>query len=110
RFYIKPRETDGEGWGATEAIRGALAHWVKIKGGKIENYQMMAPTTINVSPRDLGGNLGPIEQSLIGAPIADPTDPVEVGHCARSFDARLVCTVHVHDSKTDKELARFQVP
>jgi hydrogenase large subunit len=109
-FYIKPKETDGEGFGATEAIRGALAHWVKIKGGKIENYQIMAPTTINVGPRDSGGAIGPIESSLIGAPIADATDPVEVGHCARSFDSCLVCTVHVHDGRTDEELARFQVP
>jgi len=109
-FYIKPKEIDGEGFGATEAIRGGLAHWVKIKGGKIENYQIVAPTSINVSPRDLNGNIGPIESSLIGAPINDPTDPVEVGHCARSFDSCLVCTVHVHDAKTDQELARFQVP
>ncbi len=109
-FYIKPKETDGEGFGATEAIRGALAHWVKIKGGKIENYQIMAPTTINVGSRDSGGTIGPIESSLIGAPIADATDPVEVGHCARSFDSCLVCTVHVHDGRTDEELARFQVP
>ena len=43
---------------------------------------------------------GPIEEALIGAPIADPTDPVEVGHVARSFDSCLVCTVHAHDAKT----------
>jgi Ni,Fe-hydrogenase I large subunit len=46
---------------------------------------------------------------LIGAPIADPRDPVEVGHVARSFDSCLVCTVHAHDGKTGKELARFRV-
>ena len=109
-FYIKPKEIDGEGFGATEAIRGSLAHWVRIKGGKIESYQIVAPTTINVGARDAAGNLGPVEAALIGAPIADPTDPVEVGHCARSFDSCLVCTVHVHDAKTARELARFQVP
>ena len=48
-------------------------------------------------------------QALIGAPIADPRDPVEVGHVARSFDSCLVCTVHAHDGKTGKELARFRV-
>ena len=51
-----------------------------------------------------------MEQAFIGTPIADAHDPVELGHVARSFDSCLVCTVHVHDSKTDKELARFQVP
>ena len=33
-FYIKPTERDGVGWGATEAARGALAHWIKVKDGR----------------------------------------------------------------------------
>ena len=40
--------------------------------------------------------------------FADPADPVEVGHVARSYDSCLVCTVHAHDAKTGKELARFR--
>jgi Ni,Fe-hydrogenase I large subunit len=108
-WYIKPRERDGRGWGATEAIRGALCHWIEVKDGKIKNYQIIAPTTWNVGPRDANRNLGPIEQALIGAPIADPTDPVEVGHVARSFDSCLVCTVHAHDGRTGEELARFRI-
>jgi uptake hydrogenase large subunit len=107
-WYIKPRERDGRGWGATEAIRGALCHWIEVKDGKIKNYQIIAPTTWNVGPRDGKGQLGPIEQALIGTPIADSSDPVEVGHVARSFDSCLVCTVHAHDAKTGKELARFR--
>lgn len=107
-FYIKPRARDGEGWGATEAARGALAHWIKVKDGKIENYQIIAPTTWNVGPRDGEGARGPIEEALIGTPIADKHDPVEVGHVARSFDSCLVCTVHAHDAKTGEELARFR--
>ncbi|ULA62455.1 MAG: Uptake hydrogenase large subunit [Nitrospira sp.] len=108
-WYIKPQERDGRGWGATEAARGALCHWIEVKGGKIKNYQIVAPTTWNVGPRDHQGRRGPIEEALIGAPIADPTDPVEVGHVARSFDSCLVCTVHAHDAKTGKELARFKI-
>jgi uptake hydrogenase large subunit len=107
-WYIKPKEKDGRGWGATEAARGSLCHWVEVKDGKIENYQMIAPTTWNVGPRDSEGVLGPIEQALIGTPIQDPTDPIEVGHVARSFDSCLVCTVHAHDAKTGEELARFR--
>ncbi|MEP7012145.1 MAG: nickel-dependent hydrogenase large subunit [Acidobacteriota bacterium] len=107
-FYIKPEERDGRGWGATEAIRGALCHWIDVKDGKIKNYQIIAPTTWNVGPRDGQGNRGPIEQALLGVPIANPADPVEVGHVARSFDSCLVCTVHAHDAKTGKELARFK--
>jgi hydrogenase large subunit len=108
-WYVKPTERDGRGWGATEAIRGALCHWIEVKDGKIKNYQIIAPTTWNVGPRDGKGTQGPIEQALMGAPIADPTDPVEVGHVARSFDPCLVCTVHAHDARNGRELARFRI-
>ena len=107
-FYKKPVEKDGRGWGATEAARGALCHWVEIEGGKIKNYQIIAPTTWNVGPRSAQGERGPIEEALIGIPIKDSRDPVEVGHVARSFDSCLVCTVHAHDAKTGQELARFR--
>jgi uptake hydrogenase large subunit len=107
-WYIKPIERDGRGWGATEAARGALCHWIDIEGGKIRNYQIIAPTTWNVGPRDTTGARGPIEEALIGTPIADPRDPVEVGHVCRSFDSCLVCTVHAHDGRTGEELSRFR--
>ncbi|NRB09784.1 MAG: nickel-dependent hydrogenase large subunit [Richelia sp.] len=107
-WYIEPEEKDGVGWGATAAARGSLCHWVEIEGGKIKNYQVIAPTTWNVGPRDSQGVRGPIEEALIGTPIQDVNDPVEVGHVARSFDSCLVCTVHAHDAKTGEELARFR--
>lgn len=108
-FYQKPEERDGKGWGATEAARGALAHWVEIEGGVIKNYQVMAPTTWNVGPNDDEGKAGPIEAALEGTEIEDPHDPVEVGMVARSFDSCLVCTVHAHDAKSNEELARFKL-
>lgn len=108
-FYIKPKETDGKGWGATEAARGALAHWIEIENGIIKNYQVMAPTTWNVGPNDDDGNPGPIEAALEGTEIEDPHDPVEVGMVARSFDSCLVCTVHAHDGKSGEELAKFKL-
>ncbi|MBL1405665.1 MAG: nickel-dependent hydrogenase large subunit [Rhizobiales bacterium] len=107
-WYNKPTEQDGQGWGATEAIRGALCHWIEVEGGKIKNYQIIAPTTWNVGPRTDDDVRGPIEEALIGTPIADSSDPVEVGHVCRSYDSCLVCTVHAHDAKTGKELARFR--
>ncbi|MEM6368513.1 MAG: nickel-dependent hydrogenase large subunit [Myxococcota bacterium] len=107
-FYVKPKPQDGKGWGATEAIRGALAHWIEVEGGKIKNYQIIAPTTWNVGPRDSDEGRGPIEEALVGTPIANKTDPVEVGHVARSFDSCLVCTVHAYDKKTGKQLAKFR--
>ena len=107
-WYIKPIERDGRGWGATEAVRGALCHWIDVEGGKIRNYQIISPTTWNVGPRDTTGARGPIEEALIGTPIADPRDPIEVGHVCRSYDSCLVCTVHAHDRQTGEELARFR--
>lgn len=108
-FYIKPKEIDGKGWGATEAARGALAHWIEIENGVIKNYQVMAPTTWNVGPNDDSGNPGPIEAALEGTEIEDPHDPVEVGMVARSFDSCLVCTVHAHDAKTGEKMAQFKL-
>jgi Ni,Fe-hydrogenase I large subunit len=108
-FYIKPEERDGKGFGATEAARGALAHWVEIENGVIKNYQVMAPTTWNVGPNDEAGKSGPIEAALEGIEIEDRNDPVEVGLVARSFDSCLVCTVHAHDAKSGKQLAQFKL-
>jgi len=109
-FYTKPEELEsGKGWGATEAARGALQDWIVIENGKIENYQVITPTAWNVGPRDGDGTLGPIEQALVGAPIYDMEDPVELGHVARSFDSCLVCTVHAYDGKTGRELNRFVI-
>src|SRR5208337_5337063 len=38
-----------QGVGLSEAPRGALAHWIKIKDGKIDNYQLVVPSTWNAS-------------------------------------------------------------
>lgn len=110
RFYTKPVEHEqGRGFGATEAARGALADWIVLSNGRIENYQVITPTAWNIGPRDRTGTLGPMEQAFIGAQITDPTDPVEMGHVARSFDSCLVCTVHAYDEKSGKELSRFRI-
>ena len=83
------------GVGLTEAARGSLGHWLAIRHGRILNYQIVAPTTWNFSPRDAGGIPGPLEQALIGAPVRDGEDtPVAVQHIVRSFDPCMVCTVH----------------
>jgi hydrogenase large subunit len=110
KFYTKPIEhAEGRGFGSTEAARGALSDWITIKNGQIENYQVVTPTAWNIGPRDGKNNHGPMETSFIGTPIADPKDPVELGHVARSFDSCLVCTVHAYDEKTGSELSRFRI-
>ena len=89
-------EQECQGFGLVEAARGSLGHWVKIKKGRILNYQIIAPTTWNFSPRDGEGVPGPLEKALVGATFRDDeTDqPASVQHIVRSFDPCMVCTVH----------------
>lgn len=109
-FYTKPVEpASGKGFGSTEAARGALSDWIVLEDGKIANYQVVTPTAWNIGPRDASETLGPIEKALVGSPIVDQNDPVELGHVARSFDSCLVCTVHAYDGRTGKELSKFVV-
>ena len=86
---------DGRGFGLVEAARGSLGHWVVIEDGRISNYQIVAPTTWNFSPRDDDGLPGPLEAALVGAPVMPgETTPLSVQHIVRSFDPCMVCTVH----------------
>jgi hydrogenase large subunit len=84
---------DATGTGLVEAARGSLGHWLSIKRGRIERYQIIAPTTWNFSPRDANATPGPLEQALVGLPAGDGTPPT-VQHVVRSFDPCMVCTVH----------------
>lgn len=94
-FYVSPGEiVEGEGFGLTEVTRGACGHWVRITDSLIDHYQIITPTAWNASPRDTNGTRGPIEEALIGTKIKDISNPVELGHVVRSFDACLVCAVH----------------
>ena len=89
------------GMGAWDAPRGALAHWVDIQDGRIKNYQMVVPSTWNASPRDEKGTRGPYEESLIGAPVPDPENPINIVRIIRSFDPCLACAVHLIDPETN---------
>ncbi len=99
---------EAQGWGFHEAPRGALGHWVKIKDGKIENYQAVVPSTWNAGPRDEQGVPGPYEASLVDTPVADPERPLELLRTIHSFDPCLACAVHVVDA-TGRERVRVEV-
>jgi len=86
---------EAEGMGLSEAPRGALGHWLKIKGGVIDNYQLVVPTTWNASPHDDSDQPGPMEKALIGIKIKDSQNPLEVVRIIRSFDPCLACAVHL---------------
>jgi [NiFe] hydrogenase large subunit/hydrogenase large subunit len=85
------------GFGMEEAPRGALGHWVVIEDRKIANYQLVVPSTWNGSPRDAAGRRGAWEEALIGTPVADPAQPVEILRTIHSFDPCMACAVHVYD-------------
>jgi hydrogenase large subunit len=101
-----PKEAKGVGF--TEAPRGALGHWVKIKDTKIDNYQCVVPTTWNGSPRDEAGNIGAFEASLMNTKVERPEEPVEILRTLHSFDPCLACSTHVM-SEDGEELTQVKV-
>jgi hydrogenase large subunit len=87
------------GVGFTEAPRGTVRHWVVQEGGKIVNYQIHAPTTGNVSPKDKWG-MSPFEQSVANTIVTEEVSPdqwegVDFVRAIRSFDPCLACAVHL---------------
>jgi hydrogenase large subunit len=88
-----------KGVGLSEAPRGALAHWIVIKDKKIDNYQLVVPSTWNASPRDPKGQRSAYEAALIGTPVKNPDQPVEILRTIHSFDPCIACAVHLYDEK-----------
>ena len=92
---------EARGVGTSEAPRGALAHWIVIKDKKIENYQLVVPSTWNASPRDAKGQRSAYEASLIGTPVYDPKQPLEIIRTIHSFDPCLACAVHLYEDNAE---------
>lgn len=86
------------GIGLTEAPRGALGHWLQVADSKISRYQVVTPTAWNASPKDDFDQPGPIEKALIGTPVTDDANPVELLRVVHSFDPCLACSVHLIDA------------
>lgn len=97
------------GAGLTEAPRGALGHWITINQGKVNNYQIITPTAWNINPKDAlnvgektTGAHGPIEECIVGTPLVNESEPIEVLRVIHSFDPCCACTVHVMNAKKEK--------
>jgi len=99
---------EAKGVGTVAAPRGMLGHWIKIKDGKIENYQCVVPTTWNGSPRDTKGQIGAFEASLMNTPMVNPEQPLEILRTLHSFDPCLACSTHVM-SPDGQEMANVKV-
>ncbi len=108
KFDPETWPTSAFGVGHAEAPRGALAHWINIQDKKIANYQLVVPTTWNASPRDHQGQLSAYESALIGTPVADETQPIELLRTVHSFDPCMACSVHLYDEH-GKTIGRVSV-
>jgi hydrogenase large subunit len=96
------------GFGFTEAPRGALGHWIDIRDGRIANYQAVVPSTWNASPKDGDGQRGAYEAALLGTPVHDPEQPLEILRTIHSFDPCLACASHVY-GPDGQELAEVRI-
>ncbi len=106
--HEKPLPQSAKGMGLVEAARGALGHFIVVEQGKTQNYQCVVPTTWNCSPKDDRGVRGPVEQALIGTPVPDPENPINVVRIVRSFDPCIACAVHLIHPGTN-EILKFRV-
>jgi len=104
--YELPKESAG--MGLADGPRGGLGHWVEIKEGKIANYQVITPSTWNISPRDDKNQPGPLEQAITGTKIKDEANPFEIVRIVRSFDPCLACSIHLLSPK-GRDLGEFRV-
>ncbi|WP_375723430.1 nickel-dependent hydrogenase large subunit [Arcobacter sp. KX21116] len=99
---------DAQGFGMAEAPRGALGHWIKIKDGKVLNYQAVVPSTWNAAPKDYKNRMGAYEASLVGTKVVDPDMPLEILRTIHSFDPCIACAVHIIDTH-GKELGVYKI-
>jgi hydrogenase large subunit len=94
-YTHRPVPSTAQAEGLTEAPRGALGHWLEVQAGRIARYQVITPTCWNLSPRDRAGQRGPLEQALIGTPVVNIDQPIEVLRVIHSYDPCLDCATHV---------------
>lgn len=108
RFFTAYTPKDGDGFSMSEVPRGSLSHWVRVKNGRIENFQAVVPSTWNASPKDSKGQIGAYEAALTGQKLADPQKPLEILRTIHSFDPCLACAVHLLDPK-GQELVHLKI-
>jgi hydrogenase large subunit len=94
-------------WGAG---RGWLTHHLVMDKGKLTNYQICTPSTINASPRDPWGQPGPYEEAVMNTPIIEDVSDasrftsIDMLRTIRSFDPCMPCTTHAYTG--DGEVVR----
>ncbi len=109
-YFREPKTTTGSGTGFWEAPRGALYHSETVKNGKIEGYQIIIPSTWNLAPKNAENVNGPLEEALIGVPVADIDMPINALRTVHSFDPCTACAVHVTEPATGKSFETVTSP
>ena len=83
------QEPKGVRRGAGFAGDGLLGHWLTTDGGRIDNYQVVSPSTFNLGPG------GPAEAAIDRTPfVGDKATGVEALVALRSFDPCGSCASH----------------
>lgn len=108
--FAEPAKRTGEGTGMWEAPRGALYHHEKIVNNKITKYQIIIPSTWNISPRDADGVRGPMEEALMGVPVNDLEKPLHALRTVHSFDPCTACAIHINEPATGKTFSTVTSP
>ncbi|MBA3305187.1 MAG: nickel-dependent hydrogenase large subunit [Thermoleophilaceae bacterium] len=85
------------GTGLWGGARGYLSHHITLEDRVIQNYQIVAPSTFTMSPRDAAGNPGPCEAAVMATPLLSTASPercIDVLRTIRSFDPCMSCATH----------------
>ena len=92
----------GVGTGCVEVPRGSLTHTIRLENGRIAAHDYLIPSLWNFSPRDAQGGRGPLERALLGTPVADPGNPLELLRTVHELDPCNGCRVVVEDLDTGR--------
>ena len=82
------RQPKGTRRGVGLAGDGMLGHWLTTDGGRIDNYQVVSPSTFNLGPG------GAVEASLDRTPFLGEPTGLEALVALRSFDPCGNCASH----------------
>ncbi|WP_049804025.1 nickel-dependent hydrogenase large subunit [Desulfosporosinus acidiphilus] len=99
----KIKQNSGSSVGLHEAMRGFLGHWLQVKNGRVEHYQIITPSAFNFGARDESGTRSVGESSLLGLKVQSE-DLKEAGRVIRSFDPCFSCSVHLIDGEHTRTL------
>ncbi len=94
--YKIPKDSR-QGTGLWGGARGYLSHHMTLEDRVIESYQIVAPSTFTMSPRDAQGTPGPCEAAVIATPLLSTAQPerlIDVLRTIRSFDPCMSCATH----------------